>query len=49
MESSRFSSFTEDDYEAVFDTLADGSVKVKKYDSGDIASLGLSNVAVAEE
>ncbi len=49
MESSRFSSFTDDDYKAVYDALADGSVKVKKYDSGDIASLGLSAVTVTEE
>lgn len=48
MENSRFSTFSEDEYEAVFDKLKDGSLTVKKYDSGDIQSLGLSNVSVSE-
>ena len=48
MENGKFENFTEDQYEAVYDRLKDGSVKVVKYDSGDIAELGLSNVAVTE-
>ncbi len=48
MENGRFVNFTEDEYDAVVERLKDGSVKVKKYDSGDMASLGLTNVTADE-
>lgn len=48
MENGRFAQFGEDQYDAVMERLKDGSVTVKKYDSGDIASLGLTSVTVSE-
>ena len=48
MENSRFSSFSKSQYDSIFDKIKDGSIVVKKYNSGDISSLGLSNVSVSE-
>ena len=49
MENGRFDSFTKKQYEEIYDKLADGSVTVKRYNSGDISSLGLSGVKVSEQ
>ena len=49
MENGRFESFSKSQYKKAFDSLAGGSVTVKKYNSGDISSLGLSNVSVSEK
>lgn len=48
MENSRFSSFSEDEYSDVLKSLSDGSITVKRYDSGDISSLGLNRVTVLQ-
>lgn len=49
MENSRFDSFGKNQYKTALSKLADGSIVVKRYDSGDIDSLGLSNVSVTVE
>ena len=49
MSNGRFADFSESDYNSVFDKIKDGSVTVKTHSSGDIASLGLSKVTVAEK
>lgn len=49
MENSRFDSFSKSQYKKVFESLADGSVTVKRYNSGNISSLGLSRVKVSEQ
>ena len=49
MENARFARFTDEQYETVLGRLVDGSVTVSKYDSGDIASLGLTRVTVSEQ
>lgn len=49
MENARFARFTDEQYETVLGRLVDGSVTVSKYNSGDIASLGLTRVTVSEQ
>ncbi len=48
MENARFARFSESEYEDVLERLADGTVTVKKYDSGDISDLGLTRVNVVQ-
>ena len=48
MENGRFENLDESQYESVYEQLKDGEITVRKYDSGDIQSLGLSNVQVRE-
>ncbi len=49
MSSSRFTNFTESDYDDILEKLKDGSISVKKHDAGDISSLELSLITVTEE
>ena len=49
MDSSKFSTFTKDDYNAVFDQLVKGEIKLQTdSDADDVSKLALSNVKVEE-
>ena len=48
MENGRFENLDESQYESVYEQLKDGEITVKKYDSGDIQSLGLTNLTINE-
>lgn len=48
MENGRFENLDESQYESVYEQLKDGEITVKKYDSGDIQSLELTNLTINE-
>lgn len=48
-EKEKLGNLKKSDYKSILDELKDGDIVVKKYDSGDIKSLGLSYVEVIEQ
>ena len=49
VDTGRFSTFENSDYEDIVTEISDGNVNILGYDSGGIDTLGLSNVNVTEE
>ncbi len=49
VDTGRFSTFEESDYESIVQEIAWGNVDIRGYDSGSIEELGLSRVRVSEE
>ncbi len=49
LDNGKLANFSKSDYNDIVKELKDGNIVVKKYDSGDIASLGLTHVKVTEQ
>ena len=49
MENAKLENFSKSDYNDIVKKMKNGDISIKKYDSGDIASLGLSHVKVTEQ
>ncbi len=49
MDNAKLTNFSKSDYNGIVKELKNGDITVKKYDSGDIASLGLTHVKVTEQ
>ena len=49
LENGKLENLSKGVYEEAYDELANNNAAVKRYNSGDIASLGLANVAVSEQ
>ena len=49
MDNAKLENFSKSDYNDIVKKMKNGDISIKKYDSGDIASLGLSHVKVTEQ
>ncbi len=49
LDNGKLENFSKSDYNDIVKEMKNGDIKVKKHDSGDIASLGLTNVKVTEQ
>lgn len=49
MDNGKLKNFSKSDYNSIVKEMKNGDVSVKKYNSGDIASLGLTHVKVTEQ
>ena len=49
MDNAKLENFSKSDYNDIVKKMKNGDISIKKYYSGDIASLGLSHVKVTEQ